>query len=518
MANKEDDPLVDQYRHAFEDAVFGVALVYPDGRWLKVNDAFSKMIGYSPEELYSIDFQSITHPDDLADDIVWITKVMEGENSVLKREKRYIHKDGHYIWINLTCSLYRDDEGQPGYFIAQIVDITELKIQQENLILAHKEAEEANQAKSDFLSAMSHELRTPLNSILGFAQLLNFDSGSEARKTYVEQILRGGEHLLELINEILELPKIESGQIELSIEAINTRQLIKDCQSFFTPLADEAKIDFSIEPFQNDIGKDIYLLTDPKRLKQVLINLISNAIKYNKEKGSVRVKQAINDDDTYTITVEDTGKGIPAKLHHKVFEPFNRLGAESSRIAGSGIGLTISKKLIEQMDGSIGFESTEGKGSTFWVTIPITNGDMVSQTQEILAYKPTEKFGLENKPFTALYIEDNHQNQALMKLIFDQFNQATLNIIHSGLEGIKAAKATLPDIILLDMGLPDINGNDVATRLKAIDLTAKIPIIAVSANAMPSDIQKSKTSKLDDYVTKPLKLNDFMKTISKHIK
>ncbi len=518
MTNENPNRLIDQYRHAFEDAVFGVALVYPDGRWLKVNEAFSNLIGYPPEELYSIDFQSITHPDDLEGDIEWITRVMGGENSILNREKRYIHKDGHYIWINLICSLYRDEKGEPGYFIAQIIDITETKAQQERLIQARKEAEKANQAKSDFLSSMSHELRTPLNSILGFAQLLNVDSNGENTKenhACIEQIMKGGQHLLELINEILELPKIESGTLEMSIETVSAQRVIDECQHFVTPLTNKAKLEFSVDTFEDE--NNVFLTADQKRLKQVLINILSNAIKYNKKGGQIKISHKAQGKDFYRITVSDTGIGIPQERHSKVFEPFNRLGIESSNIAGTGIGLTISKKLIEQMNGEIGFESNEKSGSRFWINIPISREAKFLPPKKPYKVDKINFTNLEEKKFSALYIEDNFQNQELMELIFQSLPNADLVIAKNGSEGLKIAGTEIPDIILLDMGLPDIHGTDVATQLKTTSATANIPIIAVSANAMPFDVEMGEKAGLDAYVTKPLDISKLFEVLTTYL-
>lgn len=372
--------------------------------------------------------------------------------------------------------------------------------------------EVASRSKSDFLSSMSHELRTPMNAILGFGQLLELNPSeplTENQKRCVDQILKGGHHLLDLINDVLDLTKIEEGKVDLSIEDIKVSNILDECFALIETIAGAR----GVTVLTNAGCKTTATVrADYTRFKQSLLNLLSNAVKYNVENGKIIMDCHETADDMLRISVTDTGMGIPKDMLTELYEPFNRLRAEKSEIEGTGIGLTITKKLIEYMHGRIGAESQVGTGSTFWIELPL------AQSAAHAPANDTDTSRRENAPQThsvgtVLYVEDNPSNLQLMEMILDSIEGITLISAHTGELGLQMAKTARPDLIILDINLPGMNGFEVIKELQQMSETKDIPVFALSANIMPRDIEKGLKAGFKQYLTKPFKVPEIINAI-----
>jgi len=390
----------------------------------------------------------------------------------------------------------------------------QVKARTVDLSKARDEAEKANASKSEFLSRMSHELRTPMNAILGFGQILEHNAKntlSDSDLSYVQEVLKGGYHLLDLINEVLDLSRVESGELQLTNTDFNLPALIEEIISLIDPLAEQSNI--TIEHRRSD--DNILIHADRMRIKQVVLNLISNAVKYNNLNGSITLSYEINK-DTVHFNVSDTGPGIPAALQQRVFEPFDRLDANTTEIEGTGIGLSLSKKMIELMGGKIGFESTKGKGSTFWIEMQAATrqaDDIDESNVDSFDYPTT------TGEFTLLYVEDNPANLRLVTQLLKTQDNINLYDAHTATLAIDLINSHQFDLILLDIHLPgEGDGFDVLKKLRSNSLTKDIPVIAISANATDYDIEHGLSAGFDDYITKPIKINKFMKTINRYLK
>jgi signal transduction histidine kinase/ActR/RegA family two-component response regulator len=385
----------------------------------------------------------------------------------------------------------------------------QLQATQTQLERAKAVAEKANLAKSAFLSSMSHELRTPLNAILGFAQLLEGGSPpptvDQAEKLH--QIIKAGWYLLELINEILDLSLIESGKISLSMESVSLSEFMHDCQTMIGAQAQQHGILINFSLFDNAW----FVNADRTRVKQVLINLLTNAIKYNRTQGTVEVK-CTGTPERIRISIKDSGAGLPPDKLAQLFQPFNRLGQEAGAEQGTGIGLILAKRLVELMGGEIGVESTVGVGSEFWIEL---SRDVTPQLVDGNTL-PTERVPqaqVNTSQRTLLYVEDNPANLMLVEHIIEEHSQLRMLSARDGKLGIELARAHLPDVILMDINLPVINGVEAMKILRKDSATAHIPIIALSANAMPRDIEMGMAAGFFRYLTKPIKFNELLNSV-----
>ncbi|WP_332862091.1 ATP-binding protein [Janthinobacterium svalbardensis] len=388
----------------------------------------------------------------------------------------------------------------------------QLEMTNGELAMAMEEARSANYAKSAFLSSMSHELRTPLNAILGFAQILSSDrlpSTLEQKKEFAGHILKSGRHLLTLINEILDLAKVESGTVSLSLEPVGLDAILQECRDMIAPLASQRGIGMAFPD-----ACPLNVLADRTRLKQILLNLLSNALKYNREQGQVAIDCAPHAGGRVRISVRDTGVGLDAEQLALLFQPFNRLGQEGGTEEGSGIGLVVTKRLVELMDGNIGVTSAPGEGSTFWIELRVVDAVPIP-VAPVLPRPDLAGALLEHSaPVTLLYVEDNPANLTLVEEIVRYCPQLQLLTATDGRLGVEMARTHLPQLILMDINLPHVNGTDALKLLRADPRTAHIPVIALTANAMPGDVERSMALGFYRYLTKPINLDEFTEAIN----
>lgn len=445
-----------------------------------------------------------------------IRSVLDGHTASFSMEYPN-HTQTQQRWYTMSV-LPLGQEVISGAVIAH-TDISEYKrldqiLQEKNVELENARfvADEANQAKSDFLSSMSHELRSPLNAILGFAQLMETDvpPPSEFQEESIVQILQAGWHLLTLINEILDLAKIESRQVPLHLEPISLASLMLECQGMIEPQAQQRGITVNFPTC--DIPT--FVSADRTRVKQIMINLLSNAIKYNSLNGTVDIKFSERTAGHILVSVKDTGAGLSAEQLAQLFQPFNRLGQEAGNEEGTGIGLVVAKRLVELMGGSIGVESIVDVGSVFWFELAsVVEPQLVQQAINVTA-NIQQAESIEKRLKTLLYVEDNPANMKLLENIISRYPDIQLLKAVDGLSGVEIARTALPDVILMDINLPGINGFEALSILRANTATTHIPVIALSANAMPLDIEKGLKADFFRYITKPIRVNELMSSIN----
>ena len=423
--------------------------------------------------------------------------------------------DGTMVWLSMNTQPLFDTGGTTITGVVNtFTDITDRR-RDEGLRAAKEAAELASLAKSAFLARMSHELRTPLNSILGFAQLLQFDPGvraDEQLQKKVSHILEAGHHLVAMVNEILDLSRIEAGALSMSPEALDVDNLIQECVALSMPQATARNITFDYA----GSADGAWIRGDRTRLRQIMVNLLSNALKYNRHGGSVYVNLGGNEAQV-EIAVRDTGPGLTAAQIEALYQPFNRLGAEGSAIEGTGIGLVIVKQLVEAMAGTIGVTSTIGTGSTFTLVFPRIAAGVEVKTESFAAPLPAP-LPAGTRQFTVLYVEDNPANVELVRDSLALNPNIHLEVAIDGDSGLAAARRLRPDLILLDINLPGMDGFSIMRHLRDEPLLAGVPCIALSANAMPMEIQRARTAGFVDYITKPFDVRALLATIDTHLR
>lgn len=515
---KLDQRLRDQQfytRSLIESNIDALMTTDPAGIITDVNKQMEALTGCTRDELIGAPFKSyFTDPARAEAGI----KLVLTDKKVTDYELTACARDGKKTVVSYNATTFYDrDRTLKGVFAAAR-DVTERKrfeqaLQETNVEMesAKSAAEKANLAKSDFLSGMSHELRSPLNAILGFAQLMATASPppSDLQKESITQILQAGWHLLKLINEILDLSVVESGKVSLSLEPVAVSEVLSECQAMMEAQAQQRGIRMTFPKFEDQT----FVWADQTRLKQVVINLLSNAIKYNQVQGQVSVEYTLVSSDRIRISFQDTGAGLAPEKMAQLFQPFNRLGQEAGSVAGTGIGLVVTKQLVELMGGVMGVESTVDVGSVFWFELGSTPApELKVMDPKKAAIKIAPRL-LDAPQKILLYIEDNPANMKLVERLIDRRTDIKLLKAVDGLQGVALARASLPDVILMDINLPGISGIEALKALKDDPATAQIPVVAISANAMSRDIELGRQLGFFRYLTKPIVVEEFMATL-----
>lgn len=471
-----------------------------EGKILLTNPTYRQWAGVVDGDIKGQSLKDFFAPDQ-ADEILAHDRGVFESGKPITKERTLDYADG----VTRTSLSHKfpmfDDNGDVYAVGTVLTDLTEQ--------LRAEQAELANLAKSEFLASMSHEIRTPLNAILGFAQLLassRTEPPSVSQKDSLSQILSGGEHLLHLINDVLDLSGIESGNIAIDVEAADIGDIISEC------IADAGLLGKGkdLEIVNHTAGQTLPAVNiDTTRFRQILLNLLSNAVKYNHTGGKVSVGTGPSDPDWVRIVVTDTGPGISPDRHKDLFLPFSRLGREASDIPGTGIGLTITKKLVEAMNGRIGFDSAPGRGSTFWFEVPVADRQSSPPADQ---QSPAETYKI-NAKRTILYVEDNRPNVDLMEALILQRTDATMLCAETGERGLEMAEEFRPDLILMDINLPGLNGFETLETLRMSATTAEIPVIALTARAMPRDVERGLKAGFHAYLTKPIRIDRVLEAI-----
>lgn len=482
----------------------GLVVLNEDLTIRSANQPASDMTGYAHEELIGQHFGKIC-----AEHSGLLATVVDQAYQAINQEGSIVKKDGSVLRVSLSVARITTESGVADGLIVLWHDISKQVELIASLRDATRAAEAANQAKSSFLASMSHELRTPMNAILGFSQLLEEETSlTQEQLMFAREIHTAGDHLLALINDVLDLARIESGKFSVAQERVMLGELIKQSVALVDVIAGKANISLHTEL---NAYAQCAVLADRTRLRQVLLNFLSNAIKYNVVGGSVTVRCTSCTSGRVRIAVVDTGRGIPLERQGEIFMPFNRLGAENSPIEGTGIGLTITKNLIELMGGQVGFESAAGKGSVFWLEFPLAQEQVKPVDTKLRSVESEDVSSM--RCASVLYIEDNAINLRLVEYIFAKLPEVRLYSALEPLQGIALAREVRPDLILLDINLPGLNGYEVLQRLQEEEATRAIPVFAVSANAMTQDVEQAMQAGFANYITKPIHAKEFTKLI-----
>ena len=477
---------------------------------LFVSEECRMIYGMEPQAFYDRPdlFWEMVHPDDRPG-LIKAGQFAQTHLSPFAWEGRVLLASGDLLDVSIRARPERLANGDT-IWDGVVVDVSALKRAQAAMQAAKEEAERANNAKSEFLSRMSHELRTPLNAILGFGQLLEMDHLTSTQKSSVAQILRGGRHLLDLINEVLDIARIESGSVEFKLEPVPVSELVSATLLLVGPLAKARGIRF--DPLLPAACR-LEMLADRGRLTQVLLNLLSNAIKYNRDHGRVSLHCEEREGGRVRLSVTDTGLGLTSEEVARLFTPFERLGATRLGVEGTGIGLAISRSLAEAMGGSLGVDTEPGRGCTFFVDLPAAPVLQASEQSPVERVPESPVAAPGSRRLTVLHIEDQRANRELVELVLSTRPQIRLLESMDGESGLMRARIGRPDLILLDLHLPDLDGEEVLRRLRAEPLTAHTPVIVVSADAMPERQEHLRRLGVNTYLTKPLNVARFLHVI-----
>lgn len=488
-----------------------IIMLDEEGRVKSWNKGAQRIQGYDTKEIIGKHNSLFFSQEDI--DIDKPERTLQEAASVGRSEDNgwRVRKDGSTFWANVVMTAIRNSSGALRGYATLERDMTERRRLDAELNQAKATAEAANLAKSEFLSNMSHELRTPLNAILGFAQLMESDIPAPlpAQKLSIDQILQAGWYLLALINEVLDLSLIESGRLSISEETMSLADVLADCKAMMEPLAQRRGITMTFPDFE----VPCFVMADRTRVRQIFVNLLSNAIKYNRENGTVVVDCVVRPQGYTRLTVSDTGFGLDPEKLTQLFQPFNRLGQENGTEQGTGIGLVVTKRLVEVMKGAIGVASTVGVGTSFWIDLIATTPPRYNSMQPGIETSDRSLTGDAGPVRTVLYVEDNPANLKLVTMLIARRRNLQILTADTGNLGVEMAQAHLPDVIIMDINLPGISGITVMSILSKDNATSHIPIIALSANAGVRDIERGLAVGFLRYLTKPIKVDELMETL-----
>jgi PAS domain S-box-containing protein len=500
---------LEKSRAIFDAAVDSIVVIDENLRVVEASPSNDSTFAFTREETEGRMALDFVHPEDQG----MILETLErgfATDEVMKVRFRGLHSDGRWVMIESRGRALRDGQGKATGAVIISRDVSEAVEAEQALERAKTEAVQANVAKSEFMSRMSHELRTPLNSVLGFAQILQMEMESPSELEMIGYIVKSGGYLLELINEVLDISRVESGSIGVSLELVALDALVAECLAMVSSDASAAGV--AIIDECEAIG---VVRGDRKHLTQVLVNLLSNAIKYNHPGGTVTIT---GDEHAgrVRLRVTDTGAGVAPELHERLFAPFDRLDAESRGIEGTGLGLALSKGLMEAIGGSLGVESEPGVGSTFWIELPLATTS--TNFTDVGSDATTTPSSNAPRSATVLYVEDNVGNVRLLeRLMVHRPNVRLITSLQGGL-GFELAQQHRPDLILLDVHMPDLSGYEVLQRLRAEPRTASIPVVMLSADASHEQIQRFRDAGARDYLTKPLDLQNFLSQLDAYLR
>ncbi|MET0396215.1 MAG: PAS domain S-box protein, partial [Longimicrobiaceae bacterium] len=504
----------EHFRALIENAHDLICILDPAGTMAYLSPPTQRILGTDPEELMGRSAFTYIHSEDRAAVAAELGRILREPGLTGYAEYRFRHADGSWRLLEAFGRLLNPLDPEAGV-VVNARDVTERKAAEEALARAKEEAEDANRAKSEFLSRMSHELRTPLNSILGFAQVLDRAGMAPEHHKSLQHILRAGRHLLQLINEVLEIARIEAGRQSLSLEPVRIGGVLAEAVGLVRPLAEQWRVTLEDAP-RAFAGE--YVRADRQRLTQVLLNLLTNAIKYNRPGGRVRLDcawvPAADGEARLVVRVADTGRGIPADRAGQLFTPFARLGAEQTEIEGTGLGLALSQRLTEAMGGALTLEETGPEGSVFRLELRSAD-DPLERVEEARRAAPAE--AAPHAPATLLYVEDNLANLSLVEtILLSRPGWRTVPALQGRL-GVELAREHRPDLVLLDLHLPDIPGEEVLRRLRADERTAGIPVVVISADATHAMVDRLRAAGADAYLTKPLDIDEFLAAVERFL-
>ncbi len=499
------------FRVLAENSTDVITRALPDGTLLYVSQASRRLFGYEPHELIGRHVLRDIHREDHAEFREELVETDGDGHDDHTLEYRFRRKDGSYVWVETKARALPDLRGAVVEYQSSTRDISARRLAEAAGRSAQTHAEKANSAKSDFLSRMSHELRTPLHAILGFGEFLAREDLGSGQRNKLRQLTRAAHHLLELINEVLDLSRIERGELRLSVEPVHVGDVLGETLGMVLPLAAAASVTL-VPPPSADV--EIHVLADRQRLKQVFLNLCSNAVKYNRPGGAVTLRCTQAEAPNARIEVIDTGIGIAPDDLPRVFELFDRLGAEATDVEGTGLGLAPSKRLIEAMGGKISVDSAVGEGTAFGIELPVVSAPPAPRAS-IGDDWPVSPQRTPGRARTVLYVEDNPSNIKLVESILVVRPEVTLIVATKGSLAIELAREHRPALVLLDLNLPDISGEEVLRRLRGDARTAEIPVVITSADATPGHVERLRRAGVDDYLTKPFGIEGFLSVIDR---